>query len=466
MMEQQNIIQSNINDDVSYYFEDLLLDKDDDTIESDIHEITIFGKPYLIAMGKMRRHQSDDGLVYFVSYLVYEDKVVCKLGIYESKIGDEQDELNHREFDFGNEKLMLFDKYYEDTALLEPYKYTRSHIPIKKSIILGDNIEFEENNEQQRKYISELQTRFKTLSDNETENLKEVRFFYKILKSIYTNITDKVIKNQLKIKISPTGDEFGFTKIKNTLQVASSKLFERFSQDNLVLTDYELIVIEYLANVKIIIVHDKTLTFNVYGDYKDGTIPTSFMKIERFANFNPNKVVFVTPDDNKTNKKEYSILTYGDKWLVDFKELSNDLIKVISQKKDVNEQENANTLRFNYLRSIISQKQQLDTKSNNDAIETVPDPDALQESGDIPVSDVIQYPDALREPGDNPVPDIIQDPDALKEQVTIPDQDENKEELEELPIGKNVSIGEKMRRLKEIRNKKIKMNKLPPPTLK
>ena len=76
-MAKEFDIDSIINPSIQYSFSNSLLEEDDKDIESDLHKIKIFEKQYLIAMGKKRIKQ-EEGIVYFIAYLVYEDKVVSK----------------------------------------------------------------------------------------------------------------------------------------------------------------------------------------------------------------------------------------------------------------------------------------------------------------------------------------------------------------------------------------------------
>ena len=123
-MELENLIVSKYNEDIEYTFDDMLLDEKDETVESDIHIIDIFGKPYSIAMGNLHKPDEDETLGYFICYLLYEKQVVRKLGLYEiSLASNEMASINHRTFDFEKEKLLLFDEYYEDITKLHPYMH-------------------------------------------------------------------------------------------------------------------------------------------------------------------------------------------------------------------------------------------------------------------------------------------------------------------------------------------------------
>ena len=160
-MEQGYRILSGYNEDVEYTFDSMNLELEDEMTESDVYTIELFGKPYLIAMGKLNSSDDNETLGYFICYLLYQDKVVRKLGIYEINISaNEMETINHRTFDFQKEKLLLFDEYYEDVNKLRPYLYNKEEEEVSKQTMIKlkqSNIEFEENKEKYQQFISELQ---------------------------------------------------------------------------------------------------------------------------------------------------------------------------------------------------------------------------------------------------------------------------------------------------------------------
>ena len=85
--------------------EDNKLDTRDVNIETDLHKIDIFGNIYHIAMGELKTHPNKDTLVYFIAYLIYDSKVVSKLGIYEMNKRD--DTLHHKSMNYSKYTLYL-----------------------------------------------------------------------------------------------------------------------------------------------------------------------------------------------------------------------------------------------------------------------------------------------------------------------------------------------------------------------
>ena len=171
----------------------MLFHEEDEMIESDIHIIEIFGKPYSIAMGKINISNDDETLGYFICYLLYDKKVIRKLGVYEIKASsNEIESINHRNFDFEKEKLILFDEYYEDTALLQPYMYNPDNNIQEKSFIVlkQSDIKFEQDDDNQEQFIRELQERMKKY--NPEQNKSVLNNSYNYMKNIIAIANKKI----------------------------------------------------------------------------------------------------------------------------------------------------------------------------------------------------------------------------------------------------------------------------------
>ena len=76
---------SKLDEKISYdnIFEVTEIDEDDKDYESNLYKINIFGNEHHIAMGKKRINNDNKLLAFFLAYLVQQDKVVTKLGIFE-----------------------------------------------------------------------------------------------------------------------------------------------------------------------------------------------------------------------------------------------------------------------------------------------------------------------------------------------------------------------------------------------
>ena len=260
-MTHENRILSGYNEDIEYTFDNMLLEEDDEMNESDVHNIEIFGKPYSIAMGKLNTIEQDETLGYFISYLLYENKVVRKLGIYEiNKPANELETMNHRTFDFEKEKLLLFDEYYEDVKKLDPYMYKKENDLPKKNVIelKQGNIQFEDDDERQQQFITILQERVESLKPEKTLTVMES--YYKYITSIFSLLPPGLEKSTIQTKIkSPKLDHFKTVKQNKVVSILleESRLVENIMSPDVKLGLFELLFFELLANVKIIIVGEQ-----------------------------------------------------------------------------------------------------------------------------------------------------------------------------------------------------------------
>ena len=96
-----------------FEFNENTLSKQDMSLETDIYTIKVFGNDYLIGMGSIMTHPNNEELYYFIAYLIYNKKVVCKIGIYEllKEDNQEEEELNDRTVDFSSLRLIVDNRY-------------------------------------------------------------------------------------------------------------------------------------------------------------------------------------------------------------------------------------------------------------------------------------------------------------------------------------------------------------------
>ena len=243
-MDQEYKILSRFDDYVEYIFDDMLLDEEDEMTESDIHHIEIFGKPYSISMGKLKKE--DENLGYFICYLLYGKKVIRKLGIYEIKVATNiMATLNHREFDFEKEQLILFDEYYEDTEKLQPYMYKKEDTVPNKTVILlkGIDAEFEEDVQQQKILLKRLQARVEK-NKNKPEKTQTVLDIYdRYISSLYSLTNEesekKIIKQNLRNSFKKKKDKVDG---KTQFDLEKSILHENLMKPDVALDVYNLIM--------------------------------------------------------------------------------------------------------------------------------------------------------------------------------------------------------------------------------
>jgi hypothetical protein len=284
-------------------------------------------------MGKKRIKQ-EEGIVYFIAYLVYEDKVVSKLGIYEKKmLSSELETVDHKTFDFTQEQLILLNKYIANKELLEPYKYVEKISKPSVKIVLGKETQFSIEEERQKQIIEEIKSMIEIPSDlTEKEMKQKAKFFYKYLTKIKDTFNDKIIIANIRIF---AGEKKNIFQFKDKILV-SSKIFEEMKQ-NFNLTYTYLLVLEYVLQVKVIFVANDAIRFNIVSDRKEENMEkfqTILEKEQDYVNFNPEKAIFVT-----TQGKALKVLTLDGKYIIDFKDMNAGLLLQIynSFLKDVQE---------------------------------------------------------------------------------------------------------------------------------
>jgi len=333
-MAKEFDIDSIINPSIQYSFNNSLLEEDDKDVETDLHKIQIFEKHYHIAMGK-RRIKQEEGIVYFIAYLVYEDKVVSKLGIYEKKVlPSELETVDHKTFDFTQEQLIIFNKYIANKELLEPYKYVEKISKQAMKIVLGKETEFLLEEERQKEIIEEIKNMIKIPTTlTEEEEKQNSKFFYKYLIKTKDTSNDSKIVKYIKLFTQEERDIFQFENKK----LVSSKIFPEM-QNNLDFTYPHLLVLEYILPVKVILVINGVIQFNIVSDRNLGKMEQFQNLLEKeddYVNFDPKTAVFIT-----TQGKKFKILTLDGEYMINFEAMNTELIQKIyeSFKNDVQEQ--------------------------------------------------------------------------------------------------------------------------------
>ena len=116
-------IKSVLDSSLDYDFlfaKDTKLDSRDNDIESDVYEIRIFGNTHHIVIGNNYVHADKENITYFIVYLLYDSKVVCKIGVYEIDTTKLEKNTN-RTFDFTKVDLLLDQSFYKNPDKLNPF---------------------------------------------------------------------------------------------------------------------------------------------------------------------------------------------------------------------------------------------------------------------------------------------------------------------------------------------------------
>ena len=130
-----------------FEFKENTLNDEDRSIETDLYNINIFGNDHVIAMGGILKHPENDELLYVNAYLIYGDKVVTKIGIYELLEDDEvkTKSITHRNLDFSKLKLLVDNYYYEQPHILDSFIQRMDVSPKKKVLNTKENVANEED---------------------------------------------------------------------------------------------------------------------------------------------------------------------------------------------------------------------------------------------------------------------------------------------------------------------------------
>ena len=336
-------------------FESEELNEEDIDKEVFLYKITIFGNRHYIAMGNRKVHSENENIVYFVAYLVYEKKVVSKIGLYEYL----KDELGEEEPNFSEGELLVNPKYYKQPFLLNAFK-------------IGD-VELYENegaeNKSEETYIfmengtlnlveqpdtrkfdliksislTEASIESRTLLKNAL--LKNISLFtkYCIIPNISgsTSYIDAKLKGLKKISLVSENKKvtYGYEKI-----LQSGKSYE--------LNELLLLSLEIVLNIKFLVLDEtmKLTSLNFIDNYKfsdyikiiDTEIP-EFKKDQKkqkqkeefmsaLNNYNPEKIVFLQKKENK-----FVLLSHLDNVMINIGDLDNKtlgLLKFLYEEDD------------------------------------------------------------------------------------------------------------------------------------
>jgi len=134
-MEKQSRVKSQITDKVYEVSLDDL-DEDDEAFESQLYRVNVFGKNLLIAPGKPIKDTRIQGLVYFYVYVIKNDKVVAKLGVYEITTSKTEEIYDLTTFPDGG--LLMFDLYYNKPLLITELEEVESTNKTIKGVNIFD----------------------------------------------------------------------------------------------------------------------------------------------------------------------------------------------------------------------------------------------------------------------------------------------------------------------------------------
>ena len=345
------ILESKLSDEITYNFEHLQLEEDDKLLETNVYKINIFENDYLIAMGKKRTNIDDENIIYFIAYLLYNLKVVSKIGVYELDLPFTKEQTNNAtNFDFTTLDINLFDDYYNDTQLLAPYKFSLENTNNDDKIVINGTIKLtiNKNSDLQEALITELQNLI--LIPDKEKKYSYITFFYQYLSDIKSSTDDDDLKKEISAITKLNSGTWKYTK-KDKKTLKDSIVYSVLKNKGLVLDIYNLIVLEYMLDAKFIIIDDNILYFNVVPQNKNIIISEISKKRSNYKNFNPNNVIFL-----RKIKNTYYLIKYNNNIINDFNNLEDSLLILIYKLYLKGNHEYSVDSQFEYMKSIISSK--------------------------------------------------------------------------------------------------------------
>lgn len=394
-------------------FESEELNEEDKSKHAQLYQITIFGNEHHIAMGEQKTHPKNENIIYYVVYMIYKEKVVSKIGIYEfdnRKTGKiDEDSI------FEQTPLLLHPKHKRPPFYLETFKIEPSGFDDETTGDASENIENDEHKEGTAKSshvsivltddklalepgksndylydafkIMSVTSEGKTIISNKSKYLLQ-DFGHSLISYLMKNISNDELKQALKLQ----SDQFysdlivrktdkdgkvtsGFGFHKKLMSYKTKKGIYEYSLNAPLLMSLEL-----LFNVKFIIVKteynnetDKSeYTIDTIGlipgynhdidiiqEYNDDKGKSSDLKtkaklnylMKTFKEYNPEKVIFLSKENDT-----YEVLTYNNKVMIDIQELDQKFLSLFFEKVDQQDHYYSYDTQFSLLRSLYNSK--------------------------------------------------------------------------------------------------------------
>lgn len=327
---------------------------DDKEYESNLHYISIFGKTYLICMGKMYRHEENENIRFHIVYLMYDDKVVTRLGVYEYNIIDIKNQEN---IDFSLLDLIIKEEYYTNIESLELYSIDDKKLQdiISSSEKISEeskDVVEEEGEEKEDGEISEDEEEIFDGEDNIHEvfhnitnggkditNIKNISpsTIYYYIKELSNHITDtqnqEIINKYINKHVLPIEKS-------GKLKVVKSKMNILIEQKSLNYSNIMLNLLEYMLNIKIITISEDEDKDDEYGDfslYEKKDIKFNFDEnkhkktINMYNNYKPTKFMFIKIKDGEDGNNQYSVYTLNGKHMINYNEMEEDMKDTIKE---------------------------------------------------------------------------------------------------------------------------------------
>lgn len=379
-MASASVFKSKLVEELSYdnLFEDEGIHSDDREMRTYVYNINIFGSNYEIAIGN-KNSLDEYNISYHFVYLIKDEKVVSKIGLYEYN-NDDQHQSNFEELD-----LILNPRHYNDPLFLRQFSTPLSSVEEESeeteeteegkeelpenvgrantngtSIVLsGNKLSINKEGEIQELYEL-IKTKVEDYERSNTENLSSIKqvistdFVIIIGYMFKTNTISKTDEKQM-IKLIKETTINNDTKKKTTrfTLFSKAKSYKNNMIYNYVINNLVLVLLEFILNIKFVILNDNNEMTSIcplheYGmenikkDYvektknkinkyiKDKTQIEKKMTIidSHISNYNPSEVIFL-----KRKNDSFVPLYYNGKIIHNmYDELDNDFRDLFKEK--------------------------------------------------------------------------------------------------------------------------------------
>ena len=315
---------------------DTKLDYRDNGIESDVYQIRIFGNEHHIVIGNNHKYpeKGKENITYFIVYLLYELKVVCKIGIYEIDTETLGEDTN-RTFDFTKQDLLLAQSFYKNPDRLNPFIVKEQSVAAKEEPESKEEPErkeeepvkspdfnewlIEEGHSPLKGKTPETQNSFLAWLKNADNNKGDTGKSKRAMNNIFTNIkkVDTSLDNEYTDYLKPDKDN------KKQIEFHHDSFFEDKTRP---ITRSILILFEYLLDIKCVEVdsNEKVKRVTFLNDLTDETINNLFFSNKSasslranpvFKKYNPTKIVLVKEDtpNSYSMVKDIELVEDGDR---------------------------------------------------------------------------------------------------------------------------------------------------------
>lgn len=352
-----------LDDQVNYdfLFEDNSLEEKDKESESYLYKINVFGKPYLIAIGVKSVHPDNDELFYHIAYVIYDEKVVFKLGIYEVK-GEEA------HVDIESLKILIDPRFYVQPQLLEQFSISEEKLNQLQRQETGseEQKEAEENMATRvNKEITLVEGAFemeevdiydmiKNVSSNGEKLMDDPRAslpykeYYTLLNSVYRGSIMGSMTSELKDKYSTIikSDIFKnhiIVKVSGDKKSLTFRLHDRIATNEKYTISLPLLtLLEYVLKTKIILVSkdNEIQRFSLYDIPEQFDSSTVKAGVSLYEYYYPTSVMFVKENEDGS----FTGMKYQGLYQVEFSSLDDamkDKIKSVFESSSVEYHENS-----------------------------------------------------------------------------------------------------------------------------